>query len=193
MNFKQKIIYILNTLCISAYPINFMYFSTSSNFAQKIKNFIEIRSRIITKVINQHLPALIRPHANGERFCKQEKEKERNRKLFFGRLTLDDHLANAERISAVTIDTSTHCMMIHHRTLCVQTAQTDTRIATLLLHTRQMWRTLGINRTLRPAIWRNTDVILDARTRCTVTTHLTLRVRTARGWLTWIRCYWWLL
>lgn len=81
-------------------------------------------------------------------------------------------------------------MVIHYGALSVQTAQTDARIAALLLHTCQLRWALGIDGALWSAIRRQTDVIFDARTRGTVTSHLTLGVGTTGRWQTRIRRRW---
>lgn len=126
-------------------------------------------------------------------FCGKERITEGMKFFLLGSLTFGGQLANAERISRVAVRTSTHRAMIHHRAQSVRTAQTDTRIATLLLHASQVWRALRIDRALGSTIRRNTDVILDARTRRTITAHMTLGVWSAWRRLARIRRHRWLL
>lgn len=96
------------------------------------------------------------------------------------RLTLQNRFTNAERISRVTSYTRTNRVMIDHRTLSIYTTQTNTWITTLLLYTRQMSWTFRINGTLWSTIRWYTDVIQQARTRWTFTSHMALSIRTTR-------------
>ena len=107
-------------------------------------------------------------------------------------LTLGDRIAIVEWIAFETFGTGAHGTMIDYRTTSIRGAQTDTRIATLLINASLLRRALRINRTLGPAVWRHTDIILRTRTRGTLAAHVTLGVWTAWRWLAWILRWSWL-
>lgn len=106
-------------------------------------------------------------------------------------LTLSNRTAAvAERITVVTGRAGAHGVMIYHRATSVRGAHTGTRVPTLLLYASEFRRALGIYRTLRTTIRRQTDVILGTRTRGTLAAHVTLGVWSARRRLARIRRRW---
>lgn len=70
--------------------------------------------------------------------------------------------------------------MIDGRTGGVYTARTGARVFTPFFQARQIARTLGVDRTFRPAIWRTSDIIVQTRARRGITDFAAHRIRTAR-------------
>lgn len=120
------------------FSFSFFFFLFFSHRRKYMDTFVRIWNDNVNKDSRKHLPVF--RQACNWRYSQREEEKreKRNEKFFLFEcvLTLDDRLTSAERISGVTFRASAHRVMIHYRTLSVRTAQTDTRIATLLLHTR---------------------------------------------------------
>lgn len=130
---------ILNLLFKGLFFFSFSFFFFFFSHRRKyMDTFVRIWNDNVNKDSRKHLP-VFRQACNWRYLQREEEKREKRNEKFFPFecvLTLDDRLTSAERISGVTFRASAHRVMIHYRTLSVWTAQTDTRIATLLLHTR---------------------------------------------------------
>lgn len=86
----------------------------------------------------------------------------------------------AEWIASVTRNTGANRAVINDITNCVWAATSSTHVATFLVNASQMALTFRIDSTFGATIWRNTDIVLQARARRTFATDFTYRVRTTR-------------
>mgnify|MGYP004573738247 CR=1 FL=1 len=75
---------------------------------------------------------------------------------------------------------------MHNLALCIATTGTRTRIFTLLINTREIRVTFRIYNTFWPTVWWSSYVLRQARAHCLIIYILTLTIRTARGWSTYI-------
>lgn len=68
-------------------------------------------------------------------------------------------IALTERIASVPFDTRAHGDVVEHCTLSIETARTWTRVFAPFSDTCLVTGTLGINRTLWPAIWWTATIV----------------------------------
>lgn len=76
--------------------------------------------------------------------------------------------------------------MMDNLALCIATTGTRTRIFTLLINTREIRVTFRIYNTFWSTVWWSSDVLRQARAHCLSIYILTLTIRAARRWSTYI-------
>jgi hypothetical protein len=100
-------------------------------------------------------------------------------------LTLFRNATN-EWITNKSTVAATDWTVIYDLASCVNAACSRTRITTFISGTTFVERAVSVNDTFRPAIWWTSNVTSNARTNGNIVDLSALRIRTARGRLTWI-------
>ena len=70
--------------------------------------------------------------------------------------------ALSERISIVSRRTPAYRVVVHHLTLRIRSTGPGTRVDTFLPDTGQVARTVGVDAALRPAVWRDSNIVGEA-------------------------------
>lgn len=95
-------------------------------------------------------------------------------------------ITSCEWISSVSIHTVANGTVVINSTFGVLTASIWTRIDTLLVYASFVITAFRADNTLRSTTWWTTNVVWQTRTYCLIIDFTTLRVWTARRWLTWV-------